>query len=306
LALSYSFDYKPVKTQQFKITLFELNLVNATLSPAFVTLLQQYNLFFQNSFKNQFITDSRVSWTLNTQSSGRQTHFSYLKINVENSGFDVSGLEHLKLIKLPTDASGSFYIPGLPSYSQYIKGDLEFRQYFILDKKQKIVLRGLIGAGLPYDNAEELPFTKSFWAGGSNDIRAWQVQTLGPGGSQSSAVAGQIGETKLEGNFEYRVSLIKPFGLAYFIDAGNIWLIRSPANRGIPLAYMGTGPNPFWNEIAVGTGIGLRLDFNYFVFRFDFGQPVRDPSLSPHSRLIPLDAYTIKKTVLNIGIGYPF
>ncbi len=301
---SYSFDYDPIKNQHITFALLEVNLVNAELSSTFSQLLQSYNQVFQNSFKNQFITDSRISVLINNQSSGYQKHFGYLKMNLESSGLNFFfAYEHLA--KLPVNQSGSYYLPGLPPFSQYVKIDGEYRYYWLIGRGQKIVIRGLAGVGLPYDNSSELPFTKSFWAGGSNDIRAWNVQTLGPGGSSSSAVAGQIGEFKFEQNFEYRVSLIKYFGLAIFEDAGNIWLLPSRANDAIPLATI-SGVNAFFSEMAVGAGIGLRLDFNYFVFRVDFGQPVRDPALSAGNRLIPLREYTTKRTVVNFGIGYPF
>ncbi len=286
LGVSYSFDWNPVKNRHITLAFPEINFVSAILSPSFVELLQQYNLFFQNSFKNQFITDIRLSGSSTNQnpSSARQKQFDYFKINIE---------------------PGIFSVLGFSSYTSYAKVDGEWRHYWILDKKQKIVHRLLVGAGLPFDNSSELPFTKSFWAGGSNDIRAWQIQTLGPGGSPSSAVAGQVGEIKYEQNLEYRVSLIKYFGMALFADWGNIWLIRSKANAGIPLAYMGTGPNPFYSEIAVGTGIGFRFDFNYFVFRLDLGNPIKDPALPAEHRWIDLHE-SIRRTVLNIGVGYPF
>jgi outer membrane protein assembly factor BamA len=312
LGLSYSLDWIPVKNQHFTVALFEWNLVNAALSPAFVTLLQQYNAFFQNSFKNQVITDGRVSWWYSNQAPGRQKHFSYLKFNLEFSGLVFDALEHWHLLYLPTDASGSYYIKqfGAP-FSQYVKLDGEYRHYWILDKpqKQKFVVRGLAGVGLAYYNSTDMPFTKSFWAGGSNDMRAWQVQTLGPGGSPSSAVAGQVGDIKLEGNWEYRVSLVKYFGIAIFNDFGNIWLMKNKATVGIPLAYMETsGPDPFWSEMAFDLGAGARFDFNYFVARIDFGglgAPLKDPSLPAGQRWL-VGYNSFRRTVLQIGIGYPF
>jgi outer membrane protein assembly factor BamA len=312
LGLSYAFDYNPVKNQHFTFALFEVNFVNALLAPQFAQELDQYNLFFQNSFKNQVITDGRISWSFTTQdpTSIKQKHFFYAKVNFEFSGLIFDAFEHWHLIHLPADSGNIYYIRQFTApYSQYTKLDGELRQYILRGKKQKFVFRELLGYGLPYDNSSELPFTKSFWAGGSNDIRAWQIQTLGPGGSSqsSSAVAGQIGDVKAEANFEYRVSLIKYFGLAYFIDAGNIWLLPSKANESIPLSTIQfSGQNPAWSEVAIGTGIGFRFDFNYFVFRIDLGQPVRDPSRLPGDRMIALDKYTTRKTVLNIGIGYPF
>lgn len=310
---SYAFDWDPVKSQHITIALLEMNVVNAGLSPNFAEQLDQYNLFFRNSFENQLITDSRISWVYNTQDQNkRQKHFGLFKITGEISGLDFYALEHFGIAHFPIDGASGSYSPlvGLPPYSQYVKGDLEWRHYFILDKnqKEKIVTRVLTGAGLPYDNSSEMPFTKSFWAGGSNDIRAWQIQTLGPGGSSSSsAVVGQIGEIKGEFNLEYRVSLIKYFGMALFIDAGNIWLLPTRANDSIKLStFHFSGTDNFLNETAVGGGVGFRFDFNYFVFRLDLGQPMRDPSRSPSERLLTLHEYTTRKTVLNIGIGYPF
>ncbi len=305
---SYSFDYDPIKNQHLTFTLFEVNFVNANLSQDFADTLRHYNLFLQNSFKNQVITDGRASWVITNQVGGRQKRFFYIKLNGEFSGLLFDAFKHV--LKLPVDSNGIYHVPALNApYSQYFKLDGEYRQYWLLGnaQKQKIVFRALAGWGYAYYNSTEMPFSKSFWAGGSNDIRAWAVQTLGPGGSTSSAVLGHIGDVKLEENIEYRVSLIKYFNFAWFFDAGNIWLLQNKGTQGIPLAYFEyKGPNVFWTQTAVGTGPGFRLDFGFFVIRFDIGQPIRDPSLSAGHRLIPLHDYTAKRTVYNFGIGYPF
>lgn len=300
--------YSLNKKSHFTIALFEWNLVNANLTQGFNQQLEQYNLFFQNSFKNQVITDFRFSWTFTTQDpSKRQNHFDYLKFDVEPSGLLLAATKNL--LHLPEDTSGVYYIRQFNApFSQYLKLDGEWRHYFILGKaqKQQIATRILAGVGLPYDNSSEMPYTKSFWVGGSNDIRAWQFQTLGPGGSPKSNVAGQVGETKLEGNAEYRVKLVKYFDFAWFVDAGNIWLIKSVANENIPRAYMQlSGPNSFLSEMAIGTGPGFRFDFDYFVFRVDLGFPVKDPSQPAGQRWVSLNQ-SVQRIVLNIGVGFPF
>ncbi len=316
LSASYSFDWNNVKYQHITITPIELSFVNANLSTDFANTLQNYNLFLRNSFKNQVITDIRGSWLYNNQAGGRQKHFTYGKINAELSGLAFDFLEHFRIpftnipvMRLPINESGSYYIKqfGAP-FSQYAKIDGEYRHYWILDnlQKQKIAIRALAGAGYAYYNSTTMPFSKSFWAGGSNDIRAWQVQTLGPGSSQSNAVVGQIGDIKMEGNFEYRVSLIKYIGLAYFVDAGNIWLAKNKATEGLPLAYFSPrGANPFWSEIAIGHGVGLRLDFTYFVIRGDIGFPLKDPVFPTGQRWLN-EHESIRRGILNFGIGYPF
>ena len=304
--ISYNFDYNPVKRQHITIALLEISSVNATLTPTFDTLLKQYNLFFKNSFRNQLITDSRVSWTTTTQdATKRQKHFWYFKFNIENSGLDFYAMQQAGILTLPTDQQGIHYIGGSP-YSQYTKADIELKYYLIFDKKQQLANRLILGMGLPYGNSSELPFTKSFWAGGSNDVRAWPIQELGPGETPPSPIAGQVGETKVEVNTEYRVKLVKYFDFAWFIDAGNIWLIKSVANENLPLTFMHlSGPNSFISEMAIGTGPGFRFDFDYFVFRFDLGFPVKDPSLPAEHRWLNFDQ-SIQRVTYNIGVGFPF
>jgi len=167
-----------------------------------------------------------------------------------------------------------------------------------------------------------LPFEKSFFSGGSNGIRAWQARTLGPGGYRDArypVTFNNIGEIKLEGNFEYRFKLTPLFNLALFADVGNIWLIHPDPNR--PKADFEL--TRFADEIAIGGGLGFRLDFDFFLVRLDMGMQLKDPAKIEGERWLwqPKLEYlsylastgsTIERVplrqsmVFNLGIGFPF
>jgi len=174
-----------------------------------------------------------------------------------------------------------------------------------------------------------LPFEKSFFSGGSNGMRAWQARTLGPGSSRDTLAVqtfNNIGDIKLEGNFEYRFKMTQMFNWALFLDVGNIWLLRPDAIR--PGADFKA--DRFVSEIAFSGGLGLRLDFDIFLVRFDFGLKLKDPAKVPGERWIgqPKDEYIAyqdeyiaylrrfdddirsvplaSNVVFNLGIGFPF
>jgi outer membrane protein assembly factor BamA len=301
LTLNYGYDFNFAKHDHLNVTLFEMNFVSAITSSVFDDALKQTNDFFlENSFKTQAITDGRVSWTFNNQNLTKLRNYDYVKISLEGSGVVVRKPD-MKLDPLDT-------ILGIP-LSHYVKADIDYRHFFILSKDDKLAFRAILGAGIPIlaNTGEELPFDKSFWAGGSNDIRGWLARTLGPGANSRLVSVEEVGDIKMEVNAEYRVNLIKFFGLAFFLDGGNVWLWNK--NPSIPNGeFELNGQHPFYNEMAVNTGIGFRFDFTYFVFRIDLGEPLVDPS-SPNEwdpKSIHEAFNPNKRTALNIGIGYPF
>ena len=296
------------------VKLLEVNYVHAKVFPDFYDqLVSTENFFLLNSFTNHLIPDCGLTFQYDDQAPTKQHHFNFFKINLEESGY-------LLRVFTPTftapifskvpqfinpDQNGGYSLFGVP-YSYYIKGDADYRHYFVLSKDDKIVLRAFAGMGIPMAGvAQELPFDKSYWAGGSNDIRAWEARELGPGGNTQQTDIDQIGDIKLEANAEYRVSIIKIFGLGFFVDAGNIWLLNpSPT---IPNAnFVLKGPNAFYNQIAVGAGFGLRFDFTYFVFRLDFGWQMRNPALPLGHKWEAAEKLPLLPNAVNFGIGYPF
>jgi len=169
-----------------------------------------------------------------------------------------------------------------------------------------MVYRGFIGAGIPYGNSKAIPFEKQYFGGGANGIRAWQVRSLGPGSyvPDDTGFLNQTADIKLEANVEYRFKLFWILEGALFFDAGNIWSFNADIARpGSQFSFKN-----FYNDIAVGTGMGLRFDFNFVIGRLDLGMKLRDPLLSDGSSWIFLNRdYNFKDDfTLVVAIGYPF
>ena len=160
------------------------------------------------------------------------------------------------------------------------------------------------GIAKPFTNLSVVPYEQSFFSGGPNSIRAWRARTLGPGGydpSNSTTRFDKIGDILLESNFEYRFHIINSFNGALFIDAGNIWRIE--ANDDKPNSEFLL--NKFADQIAIGTGMGIRWDLNFFVLRLDLAVPIKDPKFAVGNRWT-FDKKPFEYLVANFGIGYPF
>src|SRR5690554_5223484 len=145
------------------------------------------------------------------------------------------------------------------AFSQYAKMEHDFRYYLKLDEKSQIAARFIGGLAYPYGNSEHMPFSKQFFVGGSNSIRAFRARTLGPGSydprteERSSYFHDQAGDIKLEANVEYRANIVSFLNVGLFVDAGNVWLFNEEESR-----PGGKISKDFLSEIAVGAGIGLR------------------------------------------------
>jgi outer membrane protein assembly factor BamA len=236
------------------------------------------------------------------QNLKKSKDFIYFRLNAESAGnmlysaYKVSGAEK-------TD--GVYKLLNT-NFAQYLRGDVDFRHYNILNPYSSIVYRLFAGAGLPYKNSTALPFEKKYFSGGANSIRAWQVRDLGPG-SYKELVQGtysnQTADIKLEANLEYRFKLFWVLEGALFVDAGNIWAINKNDDREGALFMF----DKFYKDIAVGTGFGTRFDFSFFIFRFDLGIKTRDPVFPDGEKWVFGNRKPGKGDfVLNLGIGYPF
>ncbi len=200
---------------------------------------------------------------------------------------------------------------GVP-FSQYAKVDTDVRYYWNINSKNTIAARLMAGMAYPYGNSTYVPFSRQFFSGGSNSVRAFRARNLGPGSYDPRAQTGtyfydQSGDIRLETNLEYRRNIYKFLNLAAFLDAGNIWLVNDDATR------PGGKMSKDWaSEIAMGAGVGVRLDFNIFLLRLDLAMPLRVPYLPKNERWVFGDFDFGNKTwrrdnlVLNIAIGYPF
>ena len=194
--------------------------------------------------------------------------------------------------------NGQYEIAGVTP-SQYIKTEINYIKHWQISAKTVLAFRAFSGIAIPFGNANSIPFNRSYFSGGSNDNRGWRAYRLGPGSSNNTNEFNEA-NFKLTFNLEYRFPLLGKINGAFFVDAGNIWNILDNVDD---LDYRFDGLSDL-EEIAVGTGFGLRYDFDFFVFRLDTGFKTHNPALPKSSRWQP--KYSIREAVFNIGINYPF
>jgi len=298
--VSFGYFWNGSRFTKHYVTPIDVSLINLHPTQQFQNELDnETNPFILNSYKNHFINASNYSFIYNNQRINKITNFVFFKFNFEAAGNIQSGIYSLTNKAFDNPDTKSYNVFNI-RYAQYVKTDFDFRAYG-QTKSTSFVKRINIGIGKPYGNLDVLPFEKSYYGGGANSIRAWQARSLGPGTLQNNLDSNslyQIGELKIEGNLEYRFDITKLFEGAAFVDAGNIWILSEDENR--PNAEIKA--NKFWKDLAIGVGVGLRLDFNFFLIRFDVAAKLKDPgSLTPEKFDLQWNDPT-----LNLGIGYPF
>jgi outer membrane protein assembly factor BamA len=277
-------------------------------SPVFIALLNA-NPFLKKSYEEQFIAGGNYSFTYNEQMLSEKRIQYYFHFTAETAG---------NIFSLANLIGGANISPENPSkvvgtiYSQYAKVSIDGRAYYNFEDKNKIALRFFAGVADPYGNSSTLPYSVQFFSGGPNSIRAFQINSVGPGTYLQNTTTNEFlqlgGDIKLEMNAEYRFGIYKFLKGALFADAGNVWLQKSnPENIGTPF-----GLSTFMNEIAVGAGVGLRLDVSFFILRFDLAMPLREPWLPNNQRWVINQinfgnpTWRSENLLLNIAIGYPF
>jgi outer membrane protein assembly factor BamA len=298
---AYGYTAKPNARVSNTLNPVEINFVNVDLGSDFEALLDQSNnQFLKNSFRSQLISAMRYTFTYNSQKVGESKNFFFFQTNVESSGLLLNASRYL--YPNPGIVDDKFVVFGVP-YSQYVRFDTDFRYYWYVGKTSSIAVRNIVGLGIPYNNSDVMPFVKSFFGGGANGNRAWVVRSLGPGSysPEGGIRFDQIGDIKIEFNFEYRAKLYKLFEGAAFVDAGNIWLRKKDATRlNADFQF-----DRFYNEFAVGAGLGLRLNFDFFIIRLDAAHPMREPAYEMGNRW-SFNRLQMRSVNLNFGIGYPF
>ena len=326
-SLSYNYlkrvDYFDMKTFQFGysykwkanvLTEHELTPVSVSFSTlgnksvAFNELLNS-NPYLKKSYEEQFIAGGSYSFTYNQQVlAGKKLQY-YFHTTTEFAGNTFSLARNITGEKI--SSSNSSKVVGLV-YSQFAKLSLDGRGYYNFKDKNSLAVRIFVGVAKPYGNSSVLPYAKQFFSGGPNSLRAFQINSVGPGTFyQNGANTGFLqmgGDAKLETNTEYRFGIYRYFKGALFVDAGNVWLLKSnPANTGSPFLL-----SNFMDQLAVGAGVGLRVDVSFFVLRFDLAVPLRKPWLEENHRWVTdqIDfgnsAWRKDNLVLNVAIGYPF
>ena len=306
----FGYEWRQSVTSSYRLYPFIFNVFSlGTVSEQYEEFFSQEVLLRRGLFE-QFILGSEFSYTWNTQLYERRKHAWYFNINLDMSG----NIAYLLIdgLNLGTQQEEGGYGILNQSFSQFSKTDFDLRYYLDIGNRQKIVTRVAAGIGIPYGNSTTLPYVKLFTTGGSNSIRAFHPRSLGPGSyTTPEERAGsfdiyQSGDIKLELNAEYRVSFNNVIKGALFADAGNVWNINE--REGAPGGKFDS--DLFLSQIALGTGVGLRFDFTFFILRFDLAFPLAVPydgSESYFQSIKPLDgSWRRNNLLLNLAIGYPF
>lgn len=246
--------------------------------------------------ENNLILASSITFTRSTRFNLQDNNFYTLKTKVESAGNIMNAIAKAATTDIREDGKKTILDV---AYSQYVKTEIDYIKYFDLGNQQVIAIRAFGGIAIPYGNSDNIPFSRSYFAGGTNDNRAWQSYRLGPG---KSAGVNDFNEAnmKLAFSAEYRFNVSGPWNLAIFTDAGNIWnALDNTEDEN--MTFNG------WSslkDIAIGTGLGIRYDFSFFVVRCDLGYKTYNPSKEIGNQWFR--EWNLSKTVLNVGINYPF
>jgi outer membrane protein assembly factor BamA len=246
--------------------------------------------------ENNLIFASNFTHTKNSKSGINDLDFYQYRIKLESAGGMLSMLTNV--IPFNKNEEGQNLVFGVP-FSQYAKTEFDYIRHWKIGESQVIAFRSFTGLAIPYGNSDNVPFVRSYFAGGSNDNRAWNAYELGPGKTDNINDFNEA-NLKLAFNLEYRFPIAGDVKGALFADAGNIWNVFDNE----------TNPDATFNgfsslgDLALGTGLGLRYDFTYFVFRLDVGFKTYNPAKVGSDRWF--DGYNFKRAVFNIGINYPF
>ncbi|MEL7377216.1 MAG: BamA/TamA family outer membrane protein, partial [Bacteroidota bacterium] len=344
----YGYNYKRSATSSYGLTHLALDVLVPTTEPQFDSILLE-NQFLQRSFGEQFFV-SLLFRDLQYQRTGRP-NIRGQSLTVIGD-FELAGLEILGLNRL-YNAIGNNDIVFRPrqgaSYAQFWRFETDLRYYHQYNPNASLAARFNLGIGRPFGFGAAVPYVKQFFVGGANSMRAWAPRGLGPGGyidpesldPENNLRLYQTGDLKLEFNLEYRFKLISPFRGAFFLDVGNIWsLSQDPDRCGAQFSFRSSEidcsngtllrAQPFYRQLAMGGGFGLRVDLSYFIFRLDMAVPLRYsfPSLSGNRdsfqgtaddpRTIeglalresyywnPFDQLRLRDITFQLGLGYPF
>lgn len=297
---NYGYSWKTRITNEQEIKLIDVEYNAFTSTRAFDSVLTA-KPFLRQAYQSQFILASSYRYTYNQQVLEKRRQQIFFQGMAEVSGNVANAIS--RAVVGSKTATEKYTIAGQP-FAQYAKFDLELREYYRISPKptsgNRIVGRLQIGVGLPYGNSGggSLPYLRQYGIGGPNSVRAFAARQIGPGSYKPTGTDivnsyyDQVGDLRLEGNIEYRQDLFPYVKGAVFLDAGNIWLVNNDPQRpgGQFVASQAL------KQLAVGTGVGLRIDVQFFVIRFDYAIPLRANYGTPDD----------KTGRLNLAIGYPF
>lgn len=291
---SFGYQWKVKENVTHQFNPLRINIVSLQkTTPEFDSIVNN-NPYVKKSFEEQTIIGSKYSFTYDN--SNRIRNGFYFIGELGSSGNIIDLINSFGKKERPYKIFGEVY-------SQFIKTSVDFR-YYNKTINTGWVWRFYAGTGISYGNSTVMPYVEQFYSGGSNSLRGFTARSLGPGSYKPefyNGIIDQTGDIKLEWNAEYRFYLTELMRGALFLETGNIWLLNYDENR--PGAQFNI--NKFYKQLAVGTGVGLRFDFDFFVLRGDFGLPLRYPYDDGEGYWNSFGE-VFSKFKFNIAIGYPF
>jgi outer membrane protein assembly factor BamA len=240
-----------------------------------------------------FVPSVSYTFTYNNSKNYKDIDFSFFRARLVSSG------NLTTLLTSQKDANNVKTLLKTP-IAQYLKTDFEYKKFWNLSLENVLAFRSFLGVAIPYGNSSTIPFNRSYFVGGPNDLRAWKIYDLGPGSTQSG-LEFNVGNLKFISSLEYRFKIINSIKGALFVDAGNIWDITNSAITTSEAKFNGFNS---LKDIAIGSGFGIRYDLSFILLRLDLGFKTYEPYLSNQNKWF--NNYNFQKTVYNFGISYPF
>ena len=311
LSGSWSYIWSKKEDTNHRLDIIDLNYIyvpwiSDTFKSEYLDSISNRNSILKYNYENLLITKFGYTYSYNSSldKTKRMNRVAYsLRAGVECSG----NLLYLVTASLntPMNSDGQYTFLDI-AYAQYLKGDFDATMRVRVDNRNTIVFHLGLGIAYPYGNSRILPFEKRYFAGGANGLRGWTVRTLGPGRYKNSGsnidFINQSGDIKLDFSFEYRSHLFWKLHSAFFIDAGNIWTIRSYNEQPEGQFQL----NSFYKDMACSYGLGLRFEMDMFVFRLDAAMKAINPAYSGSDKYSIVKPDFRRDFALHFAIGYPF
>ncbi len=266
------------------------------------------NAILRYNYENLFIMKWGYNFSYSSKGNGvgstnYGTNAYSIRFNVETAGNLLRGFSSLGAQR---DEEGHFKVFNI-AYAEYAKFDFDFAKSFRLNDRNSFAVHAGLGVAFPYGNSSILPYEKRYFSGGANSVRGWSVRELGPGSFKGHDgridFINQTGDMKLDLNVEYRTHLFWKVDGAAFVDAGNIWTLRNYEDQPGGQFHFDT----FWRQIAVGYGLGLRLNFDYFILRLDGGMKAVNPTYTDARRHYPVIHPDFGRDfTFHFAVGLPF
>lgn len=296
-----------------RFDLLEVNYVkmpwiSRTFREQYLDSLGKTNAILKYNYENLLITKLGYTYAYNSLGTAATSTYGKnaitLKLNIETSGNALGLMTHL--IDPTTNSEGQRTLLGI-AYAQYAKADIDIARSVSIDSHNSLAFHFAFGLAYPYGNSRILPFEKRYFAGGANSVRGWSVRSLGPGkyngADRGINFINQSGDIKLDLSLEYRAFLFWKLHGALFIDGGNIWTIRDYKDQPGGVFRF----DEFYKQIAVAYGVGLRMNLDFFVIRFDAGMKAINPAYESRRQHYPfLHPNFDRDFTLHFAVGLPF